>query len=242
MQQCAARLAGRAEAVDVLVASLGRVLQHPDEEKYRKVNPSNPSFARTVGAVPGGVDFLMAVGYEPLHGHLVLQRRDPALLWLGKSALEAVRHSDVYIGAKESLEIEKAIGMSAVAYDEEDVKRRQAFASRVPDEPAEGAAGTAKICTHVGGSSTWRRFRSDETLEDILNFVRSLPGTPAVRDVRELKVANVTTRPATAFDANTQLGLTLQTLGMWPTGHVRCRVSGSDEDYDEAMMQALPLQ
>ena len=75
----------------MLVGSMHRVLTHPNEEKYRRVNPANPAFARTVGVVPGGVEFLMAVGYEPVHGQLVLQRHDAALLWLGKAALEAVR-------------------------------------------------------------------------------------------------------------------------------------------------------
>ena len=241
VRQCAARLAGRAEAVDVLVASLGRVLQHPDNEKYRKVNPSNPAFARTVGAAPGGVDFLIAVGYEPLHGHLVLQARDPALLWLGKSMLESVRNTEAYLGSKESIEIEKALGMSAVAYDAEDERRRAAFASRVPPEPAEGSAGSAKVCVHVGASSTWRRFNSADTLEDVLNFVRSLPGVPPVASTHELRVADVTTRPAKRLDPSTQLGLTLQTLDLWPTGHVRCRVNGSDEAYDEAMMAAMDI-
>ena len=241
VRQCAARLAGKAGAVDVLVASLGRVLEHPEVEKYRKVNPSNPAFARTVGAAAGGVEFLMAVGYEPLHGHLVLQRRDPALLWLGKSALEAVRNTEEYLGAKESIEIERALGMSAVAYDEEDARRRQAFAARLPEEPSEGSAGSAKVCVHLGSSSTWRRFNSADTLEDVLNFVRSLPGAPAVHEVGELRVADVTTRPAKKFDTSTQLGLTLQTLDLWPTGHVRCRVDGSDEAYDEAMMAAMDI-
>ena len=241
VQQCAARLAGKAEAVDVLVASLGRVLQHPDEEKYRRVNPTNPAFARTVGAVAGGVEFLMAVGYEPVHGHLVLQRRDTALLWLGKAALEAVRNSDAYVSSKESLEIARAMGASAVAYDEEEERRRRAFASRVPTEPPEGAAGSSKICVHVGGAANWRRFESCNTLEDLLNYVRSLQGTPPVQTVAQLRVADVTTRPSKAFDVSTQLGLTLQSLGLWPTGHIRCRVNGSDEAYDDAMMQGMPL-
>ena len=34
------------------------------------------------------MEFMYAVGFEPMHGHLVLQSRDPALVWIGKSALE----------------------------------------------------------------------------------------------------------------------------------------------------------
>lgn len=241
VQLAAKRLSGRAEAVDILIASIGRVLQNPNDEKFRRVNPANPAFAKTVGNTPGGIEFLMAVGYEPLHGHLVLQTRDPALLWLGKSMLESVRNTEAYLGSKESSEIEKALGMSAVAYDEEDERRRAAFGARVPPEPAEGSAGSAKVCVHVGSAATWRRFNTADTLEDVLNFVRSLPGTPPVASVGELRVADVTTRPAKRLDASTQLGLTLQALDLWPTGHVRCRVNGSDEAYDEAMMAAMDI-
>ena len=97
------------------------------------------------------------------------------------------------------------------------------------------------MCVHVGSAATWRRFNSADTLEDVLNFVRSLPGTPAVRELGELRVCDVTTRPAKRFDVTTQLGLTLQTLDLWPTGHVRCRVDGSDEAYDEAIMAMMDL-
>ena len=237
----ARRLAGRAEAVDVLVASMGRVLNNPTNEKYRTVNPSNPAFARTVGATPGGVDFLTAVGYEPMHGQLVLNKRDPALLWLGKAALEAVRDSNAYLEAKETVEVNKALEQSVVAYDEEDAKRRETFAKRVPPEPTEGSAGSTKICVHVGESSTWRRFDHDMTLEDVLNYAQSLPGCPSVRHPRELRMADVTTRPAKAFDVDSQLGLTLKHLGLWPSGQVRCRVAGQDEAYDAAIMQLVRL-
>jgi len=93
VRQCANRLAGRARAVDVLIGSMAKVIAHPTEEKFRHVNPKNPAFASTVGATPGGIEFLMAVGYEPMHGQLVLQRKDVALLWLGKAELERVRET-----------------------------------------------------------------------------------------------------------------------------------------------------
>ena len=241
VQQCAARLAGRAEAVDVLVMSMTRVLNAPHDEKLRRINPKNPAFARTVGSTPGGVEFLMAVGYEPMHGQLVLQRRDPALLWLGKAALEAVRNSEAYLGAKETIEVEKALAQSTVAYGEEEGRRRQAFLRRVPPEPPEGAAGSVKLGVHVGDAAHWRRFEHDCTLEDVLNFVRSLPGCPPVGAASELRLADVTTRPAKLFDVSSQLGLTLKALGLWPSGQVRCRLSGQDEAFDAAMLGLVRL-
>ena len=224
VQQCAARLAGRAEAVDVLVGSMQRVLSHPTEEKYRRVNPSNPAFARTVGAVPGGVEFLMAVGYEPVHGQLVLQRHDPALLWLGKAALEAVRDTDAYLGSREADEMQRALDLSSHTFDAEDAARRAVYLRRVPPEPLEGAAGNALLCVHTpAGSLVWRRFESSSTLEDLANFARSLPGVPLGSSLR---LSNVTLAPHRPLNLDTQIGLTLETLDMWPTAHVQ--VSDAD--------------
>jgi len=232
VQQCAARLAGRAEAVDVLVGSMQRVLSHPTEEKYRRVNPSNPAFARTVGAVPGGVEFLMAVGYEPVHGQLVLQRHDPALLWLGKAALEAVRDTDAYLGSREADEMQRALDLSSHTFDAEDAARRAVYLRRVPPEPLEGAAGNALLCVHTpAGSLVWRRFESSSTLEDLANFARSLPGVPLGSSLR---LSNVTLAPHRPLNLDTQIGLTLETLDMWPTAHVQV------SDADAAPADAQP--
>jgi len=217
VQRCAQTLAGHARAVDILVTSFSRALEHPNDEKYRRVNPANPAFAATVGATPGGVEMMYAVGFEPVHGQLVLQKRDAALLWLAKSALESVRDSGQYQASKEAVQVEAAIGMSAVTFSEEDEKRRAAWAARVPSEPPEGEAGNSLMCIHVGEKQVWRRFESCSTLEDLTNFCRSLPGTP----VRDLKLTNVTMLPEVVLDLEQQKGLTLQRLDMWPTGHVR---------------------
>lgn len=210
-------IAGHAEAVDILITSLARALEHPNDEKYRKVNPSNPTFARTVGATPGGIELLWAVGYENVHGHLVLQKRDAALLWLGKSALEAVRSSSSYQASKEAAHLDQALNLSGQEYEQEDARRRAEWLKRVPEEPAEGAAGNALICVHVGDKQVWRRFESCNTLEDLACFVRSLPGVP----VRGLTLTNVTMSPPAPLSLDSQQGLTLQRLDLWPTGHVR---------------------
>jgi hypothetical protein len=208
----------------MLIGSLGRVLDNPESEKFRRVNPQNPAFARTVGATPGGVEFLMAVGYEALHGQLVLQSRDPALLWIGKAALEAVRASAAYLGAKEAIQVEQALGLSKQEYATEDAARRATYAKRVPAEPPEGAAGNALLCFHLvdGSTQVWRRFEAENTLEDVVNYSRSLPGTPMEGAAsRPLRLSNVTMAPYKPLDVDTQLGLTLQSLDLWPTGHVK---------------------
>ena len=128
-----------------------------------------------------------------------------------------------------------------VAYGEEEEKRRNAFLRRVPPEPVEGAAGSTKLGVHLGEKAFWRRFDHDCTLEDVLNFVRSLPMCPLVSDANELRLADVTTRPARTFDVANQLGLTLKHLGLWPSGQLRCRLDGPDEAFDSALLGIVRL-
>ena len=71
--------------------------------------------------------------------------------------------------------------------------------------------------------------------------MRSLPGTPSVQAANELRLADVTTRPAKPLDVDAQLGLTLKSLSLWPSGQVRCRVAGSDEAFDAATMGLVRL-
>jgi len=139
------------------------------------------------------------------------------LLWLGKSALEALRSSATYQASKEAAQLDQAIQLSGKEFEEADAKRRAAWLQRVPAEPADGAAGSTLICFHVGGAQVWRRFESCNTLEDLTCFARSLPKTP----VRGLTLENVTMSPAKPLDIEKQKGLTLQYLDMWPTAHVR---------------------
>lgn len=221
VQSCAARLSGHAVAVDTLLVSLERAIASPDDERCRKVSLANPTFQARVGSVAGGVDFLCAVGYQPMHGHLVLQRRDPALLWVGKAALQEAQRSVAYMHSKDATHLQAALSLSSSEYAAEEARRRAAFLARVPDEPPEGEAGSALLCLHVGDAQHWRRFESCCTLEDALNYARSLPGTPLGAAIT---LSNVTLRPAVRLDANTQRGLTLQRLDLWPTGHLRVEV------------------
>jgi len=113
--------------------------------------------------------------------------------------------------------MQQALAMSKGDYKVEDAKRRAQYLARVPEEPAEGLAGNALICFHVGEAQVWRRFESCNTLEDLVNFARSLPNTPQ----RDISLSNITMAPAIPFDLDSQLGLTLQRIDLWPTGHVR---------------------
>ena len=68
---------------------------------------------------------------------------------------------------------------------------------------------------------TWRRFESCSTLEELLLFARSLPCTP----LGKLQLVNVTMSPHVTLDLQSQLGLTLQRLDLWPAGHIRVQAA-----------------
>ena len=90
MQSAATRLVAcgptGARAIDILVASVTKVLAEPHKERYRIVDPSHPAM-HPLAEARGGTEFLWAIGYEPVHGHLVLQRHDPAQLRAGLDVL-----------------------------------------------------------------------------------------------------------------------------------------------------------
>jgi hypothetical protein len=129
-------------------------------------------------------------------------------------------------------EMQRALDLSSHTFDAEDAARRAVYLRRVPPEPLEGAAGNALLCVHTpAGSLVWRRFESSSTLEDLANFARSLPGVPLGSSLR---LSNVTLAPHQPLNLETQIGLTLETLDMWPTAHVQV------SDADAAPADAQP--
>ena len=81
----------------------------------------------------------------------------------------------------------------------------------------------ARLALTPGGRhrQTWRRFESCSTLEELLLFARSLPCTP----LGKLHLVNVTMSPHVTLDLQSQLGLTLQRLDLWPAGHIRVQAA-----------------
>lgn len=55
-------------AFQTLLTYIGNVAKNPDEEKYRKIRLTNPSFQDRVGSLTGGVQFLELCGFEKMEG------------------------------------------------------------------------------------------------------------------------------------------------------------------------------
>jgi len=213
INSAARRLSSSSTSVDVLLTSLEKVVASPHVEKYRKVSLANPVMRELA---PGAMELLHATGWESHFGYLLLNCFDKALLETGVSALRAVRSQPAYIRDKERTQREAAAAHSTAKEEASAARLRSEFARRVPEEPAEDSAGVAKVCIHMAdGSTVWRRFETWDTLNDLLNFVRSLPGTSP-----NTLLENITMKPAQVLSEK-HLKQTIQGLDLWPAGHVR---------------------
>jgi len=230
--KCAFQLAKTPDALDILHASLARVLASPHAEKLRKVNVTGGAFVdRVASKNKAGVELLYAVGYEPMHGHLVLQKHEPALLRLALTQLEEARKLSNYVEGAAARAGEQARRQASAQDAAAAAARRAAFLAKVPTEPSEdeasGRASTAcVISVRLGGRPGLphefprvgtRRFDSDNTLDDLINFIRSLPDVP---EAEHLNIENVTTRPYRKLESATQGSLSLFALDLWPRGQV----------------------
>ncbi|PON92541.1 Zinc finger, C2H2 domain containing protein [Trema orientale] len=56
------------KAFQTLLTYIGNVVRNPEEEKFRKIRLSNPSFQERVGALKGGIEFLELCGFEKIEG------------------------------------------------------------------------------------------------------------------------------------------------------------------------------
>jgi len=79
-------------ALDTLILIVGNIIENPNEEKFKKVRLNNKKFQRSIGAISGGINFLIAIGFKDTGSEtLLFSRNDPGLLWLGRSILAQVR-------------------------------------------------------------------------------------------------------------------------------------------------------
>jgi UBA/TS-N domain/PUB domain len=96
--RCTDRLKTSPTAVDTLLRALVAVQKEPHNVKFRTVDKSSIGYQRSIANAPGAQDLLLAMNYrhasqKSYHDSLVLDlaRIDPALLYLGISALEQTK-------------------------------------------------------------------------------------------------------------------------------------------------------
>ncbi|EXC01459.1 UBX domain-containing protein 1 [Morus notabilis] len=81
------------KAFQTLLTYIGNVARNPDEEKFRKIRLTNPSFQERVGALKGGIEFLELCGFEKIEGgefvFLPREKVDIAVLHSAGSELDS---------------------------------------------------------------------------------------------------------------------------------------------------------
>jgi len=226
IQRAAGRLACTPDALDILHASLSKVVEQPLAERYRKINVSTGAFKdRVASRSTAGAELLYAVGYEPMHGFLVLQKHDVRLLRLALQELDAARSTPAYLSEKARQDGERARQAACAGDASAASMRRASFLAKVPPEPKAGSATSACVITvrTPGGTPAGtRRFDSDHTLDDLVHYIRSLEGVPSENVT--MTIENVTTRPARRLNPASEGSLSLYSLDLWPRGQVQVRV------------------
>merc|ERR1719359_1853088 len=142
-----------------------------------------------------------------MHGFLVLQNHDPRVLSLAIEALDEAKTISTYVAGRAKLDGEKARQAARTHDAAAAATRRAAHLAKVPAEPKVDAASSACVITvrAPGGppAGDTRRFDSDNTLDDLVHWVRSLESVP---------------EPAREGQAS------LYALDLWPRGQVQVRV------------------
>jgi len=226
LRKAAFALARTPDALDILRASLTKVLAAPLDERYRKVNVGAGAFHERVSSkTTAGVELLYACGYQPMHGFLVLQTHDPHLLRVAIEALDEARAAPAYVAGKAKIDGAKAAQMARASDDAAAAARRAAHLAKVPAEPrVDGATSACLITVRApdGAPAGTRRFDSENTLDDLVHYVRSLEGVP---EGDALVIENVTVRPARALQPARDGQLSLYSLDLWPRGQVQVRAA-----------------
>lgn len=144
---------------------------------------------------------------------------NPNLVKQAVQALQRIQQSNpLYLKDRELVKREEERTRTLAEAERIQEERRKSYAAKVPDEPPENEGTAAKICLHLSdGKTVWRRFDSTvDTLQDLLNFVKSLKGAPD-----SLRLENITQNPSRVLNLIDGLGCSLHHLDLWPAGHVR---------------------
>jgi UBA/TS-N domain/PUB domain/UBX domain len=223
--RCADRLKNSPQAVDTLLRALTTIRDHPHDDKYRTVDKSAPGYKRSMENAPGAEDMLFAMSFRRQHGNphkLVLERSmvDPALLYLGISALEQTKETDEYKQLKRRAAFNaevRQITDGSSSSSEEETKKRSHYRAMCPSEPPDGRGAVVQV--RVGEQTTLRRrFDADDTLAEVLHWLGSHGSAIPERIVsREWCLVDLNHYPVAPLDPKSS-HLTLQYLGCWPSG------------------------
>ena len=230
--RCADRMKAFPRAVDTLFIVLTAIQKDPNNDKFRKIDKQNaPSLAS-----PGAEDMCVAMNFVargPTTLILSRDRVDPALLYLGISALEATRQTPEYVEGKRKMQFEKQVKamFSQVDASESEAIQRANYMSKAPTEPAEGRGALMQV--KIADDTVRRRFDGDDTLEDVLHWLGGHSSAiPEKILSREWSLMDMNRYPLAPLDCEENRNRTLQYIGCWPSG--RLEIVPSTESWHNA--------
>lgn len=235
--RCSQRLAPYPLAVDTLLQALINVRDHPTNEKYRRIDMTSNGFVSVLKDKPGALDLLKAVNYVERWDKkdMVLSqvRTDPALLFLGISALEQARLSYDYQWNKALIRFHRELkhildgsNIMEQSLQEQELIKRADYLSKVPSEPANGAGALLQV--NLGESQVLsRRFDGDDTLQDIVHWIAAHGSSILDKLVeREWDLVDLNQYPVEPIEVVAEnMNKTLQVIGCWPSGKLEIRPS-----------------
>jgi PUB domain len=242
------RMKNHAAAVDTMHRALSMIYHNPKDMKYRRIDTSTPGYQRSVAGAPGAQDFLRAMKFfQEGFGSpnvLVLSESmyDPALIYLGFTALEQIKATPEYVSAKAQLVFVKGVTTLLEAKKTtHETNQRNQYQSQCPTEPSEGRGALLQV--HLIDSHTIRRrFDSDDTVADVLYWIGSMVGSDIYQRIIDGTWCLVDVNHANRLPLDVQgaaTNLTLQYVGCWPSGRLQLQPSFSSTAQQDA---ATPMQ
>ncbi|KAI2488914.1 PUB domain [Fragilaria crotonensis] len=222
------RVKGHPSAVDTLYKALTALRSDPNNPKFRRIDKSNPGYQRSLAVAPGAEALLLVMNFTEVGTTLVLDRSrvDPALLFLGISALEDARNSVEYLEAKRQIQFTnelKEIHMQVNSSEQEALKRASLIA-KCPSEPPGGRGALVQV--GFGEEIIKRRFDGDDVLQDVVNWLGGHGSViPDKLLTREWCLVDKNRFPISPIDVQFNLDKTLQYVGFWPSGKLEIRPS-----------------
>jgi PUB domain len=218
-------------AVDTLLRALTMLQQNPTNEKYRRIDTSSAGYQKSVAPAPGAQGFLLAMNYRRSGSYYIMDSHmiDPALLYLGISALEQVKLSSEYIQAKQRADFAQemvAVTQGADLSESEGLARANHM-SQCPTEPSQGRGALMQV--QMANEVIRRRFDSDDTLQDVLHWLGAHGSQiPARLQSREWSLIDRNVYPLAPIDCQVNASRTLQYLGCWPSGKLEIVPSSAE--------------
>jgi len=223
------RMKSHPAAVDTLHKALTMLQNDPDNIKFRRIDTQSPGYLRSVAPAPGAADFLATMGFQKEDSKFIILHRplyDPALIYLGLSALQQTQLTPEYVTAKEQYVFSQQLHKLLQAHvTPEEKKERMALHKKLHKEPINSGALLQIRLGGVDQQTIRRRFDADDTVQDALHWLGATAGTAVLEKVtsNEWCLADINRNPPTALDLAVSQHHTLQFVGCWPSGRLELR-------------------